>query len=60
MSGPRNTEPQVNGALALALRRRNPDWNDKMRHWLGDLGMEAALELHFAHYNFCRFTVHCA
>ena len=29
MSDPRNTEPQANGALARALRRRNPDWNDK-------------------------------
>ena len=25
MSRPRNTEPQANGALARALRRRNPD-----------------------------------
>ena len=32
MSGPRNTEPQANGALARALRRRNPDWNDKTVH----------------------------
>ena len=32
MSGPRNTEPLANGALALALRRRNPDWNDKTVH----------------------------
>ena len=32
MSDPRNTEPQANGALALALRRRNPDWNDKTVH----------------------------
>ena len=31
-SGPRNTEPQVNGALARALRRRNPDWNDRTVH----------------------------
>ena len=28
MSGPRNTEPQANGAL----RRRNPDWNDRTVH----------------------------
>ena len=32
MSGPRNTEPQANGALARALRHRNPDWNDKTVH----------------------------
>ena len=32
MSRPRNTEPQANGALALALRRRNPDWNDSTVH----------------------------
>ena len=32
MSGPRNTEPQANGALARALRRRNPDWNDTTVH----------------------------
>ena len=32
MSGPRNTEPQANGALARALSRRNPDWNDKTVH----------------------------
>ena len=32
MSGPRNTEPQANGALARALIRRNPDWNDKTVH----------------------------
>ena len=32
MSGPRNTEPQANGALARAMRRRNPDWNDKTVH----------------------------
>ena len=32
MSGPRNTEPQANGALARALRRRNPDWNDNTVH----------------------------
>ena len=32
MSPPRNTEPQANGALALALRRRNPDWNDRTVH----------------------------
>ena len=32
MSGPRNTEPQANGALARALRRRNPDWNDRTVH----------------------------
>ena len=31
-SGPRNTEPQANGALARALRRRNPDWNDGTVH----------------------------
>ena len=32
MSGPRNTEPQANGALARALRRRNPDWTDRTVH----------------------------
>ena len=32
MSSPRNTEPQANGALARALRRRNPDWNDSTVH----------------------------
>ena len=32
MSHPRNTEPQANGALARALRRRNPNWNDKTVH----------------------------
>ena len=32
MSGPRNTEPQANGALARAMRRRNPDWNDETVH----------------------------
>ena len=32
MSGPRNTEPQANGALARALRRRNPGWNDNTVH----------------------------
>lgn len=32
MSHPRNTEPQANGALARALRRRNPDWNDNTVH----------------------------
>ena len=32
MSGPRNTEPQANGALARALRRRNPDWTDSTVH----------------------------
>ena len=32
MSLPRNTEPQANGALARALRRRNPDWNDTTVH----------------------------
>ena len=32
MSDPRNTEPQANGALARALRRRNPDWNDGTVH----------------------------
>ena len=32
MNGPRNTEPQANGALALALRRQNPDWNDGTVH----------------------------
>ncbi len=32
MSVPRNTEPQANGALARALRRRNADWNDKTVH----------------------------
>ena len=32
MSLPRNTETQANGELARALRRRNPDWNDKTVH----------------------------
>ena len=32
LSRPRNTEPQANGALARALRRRNPNWNDKTVH----------------------------
>ena len=32
MSRPRNTEPQANGALARALIRRNPDWNDSTVH----------------------------
>ena len=32
MNGPRNTEPQANGALARALRRQNPDWNDNTVH----------------------------
>ena len=32
MSGPRNTEPQANGALARALSRRNPNWNDRTVH----------------------------
>ncbi len=32
MSGPRNTEPQANGALARALQRRNPDWKDSTVH----------------------------
>ena len=32
MSGPRNTEPQANGALARALRRQNPDWSDSTVH----------------------------
>ena len=32
MSLPRNTESQANGALARALRRRNPDWNDSTVH----------------------------
>ena len=32
MSRPRNTEPQANGALARALCRRNPDWNDGTVH----------------------------
>ena len=32
MNGPRNTEPQANGALACALRRQNPDWNDATVH----------------------------
>ena len=32
MNTPRNTEPQANGALARALRRRNPNWNDKTVH----------------------------
>ena len=32
MRSPRNTEPQANGALARALRRRNPDWTDATVH----------------------------
>jgi len=32
MSGPRNTEPLANAALARALRRRNPDWTDSTVH----------------------------
>ena len=32
MSGPRNTEPLANAALARALRHRNPDWNDRTVH----------------------------
>ena len=32
MSGPRYTEPQANGALARALSRRNPDWNNRTVH----------------------------
>ncbi len=32
MGGPRNTEPQANGALARALTQRNPDWSDKTVH----------------------------
>ncbi len=32
MSGPQNTEPQANGALARALQRRNPDWNNRTVH----------------------------
>ena len=32
MSGPRNTEPLANAALARALRRRNPNWNDRTVH----------------------------
>ena len=32
MSAPRNTEPQANGALARALRCRNPDWTDQTVH----------------------------
>ena len=32
MSAPRNTEPQANGALARALRLRNPDWTDQTVH----------------------------
>ena len=32
MRGPRNTEPQANGALARALRLRNPDWTDSTVH----------------------------
>ena len=32
MRTPRNTEPQANGALARALRRHNPDWNDRTVH----------------------------
>ncbi len=29
---PRNTEPQANGALANALKRMHPDWNDETLH----------------------------
>ena len=32
MSGPRNTEPLANAALARALRGRNPDWTDSTVH----------------------------
>ena len=32
MRGPRNREPLANAALARALRRRNPDWNDSTVH----------------------------
>ncbi len=32
MKGLRNTEPLANAALARALRRRNPDWNDSTVH----------------------------
>ena len=32
MKRPRNTKTQANGALARALRRRNPDWNDETVH----------------------------
>ncbi len=32
MSEPRNTEPLANGALARALRDRNPDWTDETVH----------------------------
>ncbi len=32
MSSPHNTEPQVNGALARALVKRNPDWTDDTVH----------------------------
>lgn len=32
MNLPRNTEPQVNGALANALKRLHPDWNDDTLH----------------------------
>ena len=32
MRRPRNTETQANGELARALRRRNPDWNDRTVH----------------------------
>ncbi len=32
MSYPRNTEPLANAALARALRKRNPDWDDSTVH----------------------------
>ncbi len=32
MSSPRNTEPAANWVLARALRRRNPDWNNRTVH----------------------------
>lgn len=32
MTGPRNTEPQANGALARALKVLNPEWNDETLH----------------------------
>ena len=32
MNSPRNTEPQANYELALALRRRSPDWKDSTVH----------------------------
>ncbi|MCY4189361.1 MAG: hypothetical protein OXD30_12840, partial [Bryobacterales bacterium] len=32
MSGPHNTEPLANAALASALKRRNPDWDDGTVH----------------------------